>query len=367
MTQFDTISGSKSLSGLIFENDKHQVVFANQHFLAIFDIPVSPEKLTGKKTLDIFKTYCQKFNEFPNLQETIKTITQQKNREFSKKIYLTEGKRLELDINPIKDDGKLQGSLWHFRIVPEDSAGRKPEELLSTLSGKEKKLNKVKSRFMSMVAHELRSPLSTMLVVIENLDAYWKKMPSSKISTNIKTLKRKALFMNDIMEKMLNLSLTDLGKINFSPELVNIVEFLTAVIHEKRERPCFTHTITFNIPYRSLWVNIDKHLMKEVFFNILSNSIKYSPEYTDIHVDLNVKQEKIIISIADRGIGIQEEDAANIFEPFYRGNNAGTVRGTGIGLALSREFIRLHGGEIAFRSKENAGTTFFIVLPQANK
>lgn len=252
-------------------------------------------------------------------------------------------------------------------ILVDISARKKLEESLSKSLLKEKKLNELKSQFMSMALHEFRTPLGTMLVMADSLEAYWEKMSKKKIVQKIKCIRSNIEFLTSIMEKVLNLSLTDLGKIKFSPTVLDFNDFLTKTIKEKKEKPCLSHNIKLYIPSNSVFVKIDKQLMKEVIFNVISNSIKYSPKNTAVNIELDITGSEVIVSIADQGKGIHEEEADRIFEPFFRGRNVEKVRGTGLGLALSRQFVRLHGGDITFKSQVNTGTTFFISLPKVHK
>jgi signal transduction histidine kinase len=108
-------------------------------------------------------------------------------------------------------------------------------------------------------------------------------------------------------------------------------------------------------------------MMKQVVANLLGNAIKYSFEETSILVVLKSQDEKVFFSVTNRGVGIPADDAERIFDPFHRGGNVSNIRGTGLGLSLAREFVRLHGGDISFESREGGETTFFVWFPAAVK
>ena len=110
--------------------------------------------------------------------------------------------------------------------------------------------------------------------------------------------------------------------------------------------------------------SFDKKLMKNVLFNLISNAIKFSPEGGTIEVAAQVLNSSVRISVKDSGIGISKEDQVHLFERFFRGHNATHIQGTGLGLNIVAKYAELMNGSIDFESKENAGTTFTIIIPQ---
>lgn len=350
-----------SFTGQLFEDDQQRIVYVNQFFLKIFSIQEPVDNLTGKNSQELFRQCSQYMIDSEKFMSSIETISHKKAVFTSGKISVTDNQKIEINFTPLISYGKRLGNLWQFRNV---SARKELEELLSKSLLKEKKMNEQKSQFMSMALHEFRSPLSTILLMADSIEAYWEKMPKQKIIQKIKCIKKKVDFLTNVMEKLLNLSLTELGEIKFSPEISNFNEFLNATIEEKIEKPFHLHKIILNTPDYPVFLNIDKQLMKEVIFNILANSMKYSPKKTTITIELKTTRSNVTVSITDQGRGIPEDETDRIFEPFYRGPNVGKIPGTGLGLALAKQFVKLHKGEITFHSKVNEGTTFFITLPK---
>ena len=249
-------------------------------------------------------------------------------------------------------------------ILTDISVKKELEESLARALEKEKETNRLKSQFMSMAIHEFRTPLSTILVTADLLEAYWEKMPKPKIILKINRIKKNITFLIRVMEQVLNLSLIELGKMRFLPEDSNMNEFLISITNEKREDHCFAHQIELTLPNSLVYAKVDKQMLTEVIHNLISNGAKYSPKHSTINIGLQTNDSNIIIRVTDQGIGIPEEEAEKIFVPFYRCKNVDGIKGSGLGLSLSRQFVRKHGGDITFESIKNEGTTFFISLPK---
>jgi PAS domain S-box-containing protein len=242
---------------------------------------------------------------------------------------------------------------------------KKYENALIESLNKEKKLNELKSRFVSKTSHEFRTPLSTMLLAAESLDNYFEIMTKRDRAKKIKRIKKNIDYLKKVIEKVLDLSHMDSGKVKFEPEKVDISKFIDEIIRENQAIPEIVHNIKLMIPPQPVYICIDKQMIKQVINNILSNSFKYSPDFSAVKVELKVIKSEAIINISDEGIGIDKKDVKEIFEPFYRGSNVSNVKGSGLGLALSKSFVRYNGGNITFSSRAGGGTTFTVTLPGA--
>ncbi|GEM_PF-3441445 len=341
MSQSHTFFNERLFSGLLFENNRKKLVFINSAFLKLFDMQESAESLSGRDSREVLKQCSKKIFNARSFLSFIEEITTKDESVNNAKILLTEGKCIEFDFIPIKDCNKKLGNLWHFRNIREQ-----------------------KSELMSIAMHEFRTPLASMLVMANTLETYWQRMSHQKIAEKITSIKNNIEFLSNVMEKIMDLSLSDLGKIKFSPEPINFNDFLTSTIKEKEESTTTSHTIRLKVPEKPVIINIDPQLIKEVIYNIVSNSLKYSPEDSTVKIELHENQTHITVIITDQGQGIPQEEIEHIFDPFFRANNVGDIKGTGLGLALSKQFVQLHGGDIFLESQINAGTTCFISLPK---
>jgi len=221
--------------------------------------------------------------------------------------------------------------------------------------------------FVSNVSHELRTPLTSMRSYIEALsEGAWKdpEIAPNFLKVTLDETDRMIRMINDL----LSLSRMDSGNsqlqleyINFN-EMVNFVldRFDMMVTNESKK-----YLIRREFTKRELWVEVDTDKMIQVIDNIMNNAIKYSPDGGIITVKLMETHNNIVLSINDQGLGIPKKDLTKIFDRFYRVDKARARQqgGTGLGLAISREVIKAHGGAIWAESRENRGSTFYIMLP----
>ncbi len=275
-------------------------------------------------------------------------------------------------------NGKYKWILSRGKIISYDSKG-KPERMIGTLIDisarklneisllnslqKERELNELKSRFVSMTSHEFRTPLATMLLATDSLEVYWERMSTNDILKRIKQIKGNVIFLKEIIEKVLDLSHLDSGKIKYRPSLTNINELILNIVNGYLARPELKHIITYNsINKQTNWM-LDRQMITQVFNNLLDNAIKYSEPGTRIDLKSYDVGNKLKIKITDQGIGISEQDAKTIWDPFVRGSNVENIHGTGLGLALAKQMVKMHGGDLTLQSELNKGTTFILWLP----
>jgi PAS domain S-box-containing protein len=249
-------------------------------------------------------------------------------------------------------------------IYMDISKRKKTENSLAMALERERELNELKSQFVSMASHEFRTPLATMLMATETLEAYWERMTPEERKQKIERLKNNIVFLRNIIEKTMNLSMIDSGKMNFSPVETNLNILVEKAIERVNDLFSYNHQVIFNPLNSNAEIIIDKQMIDEAFSNLLTNSFKYSEAGTTIEVILGKKKKCFTIEVTDKGIGIPESEQKNLFNAFWRGTNVGTIHGTGLGLPLSKKFVELHNGNITFQSRINAGTTFIISLPE---
>lgn len=227
---------------------------------------------------------------------------------------------------------------------------------------KERELNEMKSRFVSMASHEFRTPLATILSSLSLVTKYGEINEKEKQRTHINKIKVSVNNLTDILNDVLSVSKLDEGKVTFHPEDFLLAEFVSdcvsdlqpiaktgQIIHYKHTGPASIH--------------FDKKLLKHILFNLVSNAIKFSPEDQAIDVQTKVLKRSWTLTIKDRGIGIPETDQKHLFERFHRGRNATNIQGTGLGLNIVARITEMLEGKISYESKENAGTIFTLTFP----
>jgi signal transduction histidine kinase len=236
-------------------------------------------------------------------------------------------------------------------------------ELTAALE-REKELNEMKSRFVSIASHEFRTPLSAILSSTSLIEHYLTPELAEKRHKHIDRVKSSVKNLTEILNDFLSLEKLEQGKVEASSEGFNLRVFIEDVIDEiegmvRRKRQAVR--FVYDGPEE---VHQDKKLLRNVLLNLLSNAVKYSLEEKEIDVSAQVKEGKVIISIKDEGIGIPAEAQKDLFTTFFRARNAATIQGTGLGLNIVKRYVELMNGSIHFSSKEHKGSTFTIALPQ---
>jgi len=238
----------------------------------------------------------------------------------------------------------------------------KSRQELSMALEKEKELNELKSRFVSMASHEFRTPLATILSSLSLVTKYGEVGEKESQEKHIKRIKSSISHLTDILNDMLSLSKLEEGNISASPELFNISEYTQSVLQELNPvlKP------GQNIQYHHVGlveVYLDLKFLKNILFNLGSNAIKFSPENKPIDIITKVDKDTIEISVQDYGIGIPEEEQGHLFQRFFRAHNVTNIQGTGLGLNIVSRYVELMNGNITFQSKPDEGTLFLIKLP----
>ncbi len=228
---------------------------------------------------------------------------------------------------------------------------------------KEKELNELKSRFVSMASHEFRTPLTTMMSSLSLVTKYGEQKDTENQSKHVTKIKTSINNLTDILNDFLSVSKLEEGKIENMPEEINVKNYVMDIISEMKPMAVNDQNIVHQHS-GSETALVDKKLLKNVLFNLISNAIKFSPESESIEINSQVSSYSFRISVKDNGIGITKEDQKHLFERFFRGHNATHIQGTGLGLNIVAKYAELMNGSINFESEEHKGTTFTIIIPQ---
>lgn len=228
---------------------------------------------------------------------------------------------------------------------------------------KEKELNELKSRFVSMASHEFRTPLTTMMSSLSLVTKYGEQNDAQNQSKHVHKIKTSINNLTDILNDFLSVSKLEEGKIENMPEEINVNQYIPDIISEMKSIAVKGQNFV-HIHNGSETVLADKKILKNVLFNLISNAIKFSPENGSIEINSQVSNYSFRISVKDNGIGISKEDQKHLFERFFRGHNATHIQGTGLGLNIVARYAELMNGSVNFESEENKGTTFTIIIPQ---
>lgn len=233
---------------------------------------------------------------------------------------------------------------------------------LSEALDKERQLNEIKSRFVSMASHEFRTPLSTVLSSASLLSKYTGGDDQVKRDRHIDKIKNSVKHLNDILEDFLSLGKLDEGKVVTHSSAFDLKEFMEDTAEEVKgllkpgQQIKYCHKGPVN-------VMADKKLLKNILFNLISNAIKFSGADTDIELGSETGPGGFTVRVQDHGIGISEMDQEHLFSSFFRAANAINIQGTGLGLHLVKRYSDLMGGQLNLESELNKGTLITIFIP----
>jgi signal transduction histidine kinase/DNA-binding response OmpR family regulator len=221
-----------------------------------------------------------------------------------------------------------------------------------------------KLRFFTNFSHELRTPLTLILGPVEDLLTNGKDLATAQ-RHDLTLVRRNTQRLLQLVNQLMDFRKIDVGKMPVRATQGNLVAFVREIM-DVFEKPARQRGITLRFlpaePGISLW--FDQNIVDKVFFNLLSNAFKFTPDRGQITVSIQrVPAERTVrVSVEDTGCGISEQDQAHIFEWFYQGNQS--ARGSGMGLALALGLTRLHQGRLSFSSQPGQGSTFVVTLPE---
>ena len=237
----------------------------------------------------------------------------------------------------------------------------------NSMSERLEQLDNSRSQFVSNASHELKTPLSTMKILIETL-MYQDPMDPAMTKEFLTDVNKEIDRLNRIVSDLLTLVNIDSGM------KLNLAELdIGALLQEqvKRLSPLARENgIELDCQAKeSLEVNGDALKLQQVVYNIIDNAIKYTPRGGEVHCTLTRAGKKAVVRVQDTGVGIPEADLPHIFDRFYRVDKARSreTGGTGLGLSIVKQFVLLHGGDITAKSAPGKGSTFIIELPLAEK
>lgn len=234
------------------------------------------------------------------------------------------------------------------------------EQELEQLLEKEKELNELKSRFVSMASHEFRTPLSTIMSSASLISKYTQEAHNEKREKHVNRIKSAVSNLTGILNDFLSLSKIEEGKIQIQKETIAIKPLCQLVIDEVKGLLKDGQKIKHNHDEGFTDLFIDKHILKNVLFNLLSNAIKYSPANSTIECYSKKTSKGYEFIIKDEGIGIPENEQKHLFTRFFRASNVENIQGTGLGLSIVKRYVDMLGGTIDFDSKGGEGTTFYV-------
>ncbi|NLJ72001.1 MAG: DUF3365 domain-containing protein [Syntrophomonadaceae bacterium] len=311
-------------------------------------------------------------------------------KQFKDTVEKIKGRELDVSFENINAVGEIRDLAVHFNDMTiqlndlytnlENEVEQRTEELAKTnhilemhriqLEEANRRLredNKYKSEFMAIMSHELRTPLTSIVAFAEILERN-KDLKSEKELRIIREIKTNSQVLLDMINNILEMARLEVGKTELFIELVDLVDIINVVDNfiqplADRKNIHYTSSIDRDVPL----INADWERLRQITANLVSNAIKFTPENGEIRVSVtydNLERE-VLIMVQDNGIGIRKEEQEYIFEKFVQSDSSiyRQYSGTGLGLALAKEFAELHGGWIKVESEINKGSIFTVGIP----
>ncbi|HEX8377344.1 MAG TPA: PAS domain-containing sensor histidine kinase [Pedobacter sp.] len=227
---------------------------------------------------------------------------------------------------------------------------------------KEKELNHLKTRFVSMASHEFRTPLSSVQLSASLIEKYLQKTDPENIIKHTGKIKNSVGHLTGILNDFLSLEKLEAGKTEVELQHFDLVKFSEDIIEEMQLIAKQNQHIVFQHTGATSKVYLDPALLRNAAVNLVSNAIKYSGENTFIEFNSEVNEAEVCITVKDNGIGIPEDEQKNLFEPFFRAHNTGNIPGTGLGLNIVKRYVELMGGQVICQSAQHKGTTISLIF-----
>lgn len=244
-----------------------------------------------------------------------------------------------------------------------NTGGKSPAKKKKTLNS-ERAIRKFQYEFLSSVSHQMRTPIATVQSSLELLEMYIRSNNPARQYQTINKIKRNLSGLNQTLERI-----TSLYKFNIINQKLRLSriephKFVSGLLEEIIVHEGVSHLINVNIDLRKKYFKADEFILKHIMLNLINNAIKFSPEGSQILIQINSDKNKVKVSIKDEGMGIRKSDMKNLYRPFFRAKNALAVPGVGLGLAIVKRLSTLHKIKIECLSETNNGTEFILKIPQ---
>ncbi len=336
------------------------------------------EKITGFLKTEVLGQDLVANYISPDYQTQVKGVLDnalkgEETANFEFPLFAKDGKRLMVLLNSStrRDvDGKIIGMLGvgqditvlnEYKEDLESKVKLRTQKLEESLE-REKELGQLKTSFVSMASHEFRTPLTSIKTTSDIVLRYGDKLSREDINERLRKIKREVEDMTVMLEDILIIGKSDAQKLNYNPELLNLVSLITDIITEYQLNESESKSIDYIISSPVIMVHADKKWIKHIVINLFTNATKYSAK--DKPIEITIKQERSSVSFCfmDYGIGVSKNDIKLLFEPFHRGKNTQNISGTGLGLSVVKKAVELHKGKIEVESKLGKGSSFKVIL-----
>ncbi len=359
-----------------------RIVYCNPAAAKAFALP-SPEAMIGRSPYEFIHPDSRQI-----AHERIKDVYHryQVAPAIEEKFLRADGSAFEVIVmaTPVRWKGKpasqvvfydisqqkaLEDELRRLNQALEEKVEERTAELetaldrLKTALLKEQELNMMKSRFISLVSHEFRTPLTGIISSTELLLRYFDRLSPADRQKHLENILNLSRNLNELLEEIIHLGKVETGKYQPLLEPIEAAQVVKDIVRNFSASHA-DHIIHIQLqpdPFPIL--ELDKIVLRHVTQNLISNALKYSPPGTEVRITLQYADDVLTLTVCDQGIGIPKSELPYIFQPFHRARNAQLIEGTGLGLAIAHKLVTLCGGQITVESEEGKGSCFTVTLP----
>ncbi|TPN87490.1 PAS domain-containing sensor histidine kinase [Aquimarina algicola] len=231
---------------------------------------------------------------------------------------------------------------------------------------KERDLNDLKTKFLSLVSHEFKTPLSGISTSATLIQKYTKTEHQEKRDKHLTTIRSKVKYLDNILNDFLSVERLETGKVNYKFSTFPLSKVINEVVYDANMLLKDGQRINYPMDIDDYVLDFDEKILELILSNLINNAVKYSREHTTIDLQVSLEDNVLTFKIVDQGIGIPQKEQQFIFNRYFRAENALLDQGTGIGLNIVKSHLENLGGAISFLSEENVGTTFIVKIPVVN-
>lgn len=285
-------------------------------------------------------------------------------------IDITVRKKQELEIRELNNEleSKISARTKELRksvekLEKEVERRKQAENKMKESLRKERELSDLKTKFLSLVSHEFKTPLSGIFTSATLAGKYTLEDQQEKREKHIKTIQNKVKYLNNILDDFLSIERLESGKVNYKFSKFPISKVVNEVIYGANMLLKEGQVINYPEDIDHIVIEFDEKILELTLTNLINNAIKYSSENTPVDIMVTKEDEHLLIEIKDKGMGIPREEQKFIFNRYFRAENALLNQGTGIGLNIVKNHLENLGGTITFTSEENKGSTFKVTIP----
>ena len=354
--------------GIIAVSYEGEVLSYNQKFIELWSIP---DSLILSKDSESCRNFFKGQLENPEVFcRSVWEISRESEVETYDVLELKDGRVFAQYSKPQRLNGKIIGRVWSIWNITEfqqqtELAIQRTQGKIDTIEAIEeaKQLSELRSRFLSMLCHQFRSSLNIISFANSLLKRYANKRADDKKLSYFDNIQTAVEQISSLLDELVFFGKSEVKQIDFEPELIDLDEFCRILVAQKQSlSDGKQQTIEFVSHRNCKTACIDRNILHHILTNLLSNAIKYSPNGSQVKLEVSCEREQEIIKIKDKGIGILEVDRQRLFEPFFRGSNVDNIPGNGLGLSIVKNLVEIHGGKIEVESKVGIGTTITVTL-----